>query len=209
MSMKSTIYNPSRRIPSCRWKHSACQIQPPSRLGKFLEIRTMPRLASRILETKCQPLGFLSGTRQSGPWLFAGPCEGTRLVIPCWHLRHGVLTGGLLRRVVDRIKSAVNAALADQGWTQVHSYGSIVALEITQNQQSLNTFNDNFGGGSCWGVFAESTTTSSTFKLGTVVVRLFDTKSKKLLWRASASSTLFSKSEKNIQTLDRGVPKMF
>jgi hypothetical protein len=95
------------------------------------------------------------------------------------------------------------------GRTQVDSYGSIVALEITQNQQSLNTFNDNFGGGSRWGVFAESTSTSSTFKEGTVVVRLFDTKSKKLLWRASASSTLFSKSEKSIQTLDRGVPKMF
>jgi hypothetical protein len=55
--------------------------------------------------------------------------------------------------------------LADQGRTQVDSYGdvSIVALEITQNQQSLNTFNDNFGGGWRWGVFAESTTTSSTF----------------------------------------------
>jgi hypothetical protein len=54
---------------------------------------------------------------------------------------------------------------ADKGWTQVDSYGdvSIVALEITQNQQSPHTFNDNFGGGWRWGVFEELTTTSSTF----------------------------------------------
>src|ERR1700675_830131 len=52
---------------------------------------------------------------------------------------------------VDRIKSAVNATLAAKGWTQVDSGGdvSIVAVETTQNQQTLNTFYDGFGGG--WG----------------------------------------------------------
>src|ERR1700681_3323413 len=50
---------------------------------------------------------------------------------------------------VDRIKQAVNEALAAKGWTQVDSGGnvSIVAMEITQNQQTLNTFYDCFGGG--------------------------------------------------------------
>ncbi len=43
---------------------------------------------------------------------------------------------------VDRIKSAVNAALNAKGWTQVDSGGdvSVVAMEITKNQQTLNTF---------------------------------------------------------------------
>src|SRR5216684_9295715 len=43
---------------------------------------------------------------------------------------------------VDRIKSAVNAVLAAKGWTQVESGGdvSVIAVEMTQNQQSLNTF---------------------------------------------------------------------
>ena len=51
---------------------------------------------------------------------------------------------------VDRIKSAVNSALAANGWTQVESGGdvSVVAIEITRNQQTLNTFYDGFGGGS-------------------------------------------------------------
>ena len=53
---------------------------------------------------------------------------------------------------VDRIKSAVNAALAAKGWTQVDSGGDvcIMAMEITHNQQTLNTFYDGFGGGWGW-----------------------------------------------------------
>ena len=54
--------------------------------------------------------------------------------------------------VVDRIKDAVNGALTAKGWTQVESGGdvSVVAMEITQNQQTLNTFYDGFGGGRRW-----------------------------------------------------------
>ena len=53
---------------------------------------------------------------------------------------------------VDRIKAAVDAALAAKGWTQVESGGdiSIVAIDINQDHQTLNTFYDNFGGGFRW-----------------------------------------------------------
>src|ERR1700726_4594923 len=117
---------------------------------------------------------------------------------------------------VDRIKTAVNAALAAKGWTQVDSGGdvSIVALETTQNQQTLNTFYDGFGGGWGWrgfggGGFGEATTTTDTYKVGTLVVDLFDTKTKSLLWRGSSSDTLSNNSNKNIKNLDKGVEKMF
>ena len=117
---------------------------------------------------------------------------------------------------VDRIKSAVNAALAAKGWTQVDSGGdvSIVAMEITRNQQTLNTFYDGFGGGWGWrrfggGGFGEATTTTDTYKVGTVVVDLFDTKTKQLIWRGSSSDTLSNNSDKNIKNLDKGVTKMF
>src|SRR6202140_4766016 len=117
---------------------------------------------------------------------------------------------------VDRIKSAVNSALTAKGWTQVDSGGdvSIVAMEITKNQQTLNTFYDGFGGG--WGYrrfggggFGEATTTTDTYKVGTLVVDLFDTKTKQLVWRGNASDTLSSNSDKNIKELDKGVEKMF
>jgi hypothetical protein len=117
---------------------------------------------------------------------------------------------------VDRIKNAVNAALAAKGWTQVDSGGdvSIVAMEITRNQQTLNTFYDGFGGGWGWrrfggGGFGEATTTTDTYKVGTVVVDLFDRKTKQLIWRGVSSDTLSDNSDKNIKNLDKAVNKMF
>ena len=117
---------------------------------------------------------------------------------------------------VDRIKTAVNAALAAKGWTQVDSGGdvSIVAIEITRNQQTLNTFYDGFGGGWGWrrfggGGFGEATTTTETYKVGTLVVDLFDAKTKQLIWRGTSSDTLSNNSDKNIKNLDKGVENMF
>jgi hypothetical protein len=117
---------------------------------------------------------------------------------------------------VDRIKTAVNSALAAKGWTPVDSGGdvSIVAMEITRNQQTLNTFYDGLGGGWGWrrfggGGFGEATTTTETYKVGTVVVDLFDAKTKQLIWRGAESDTLSSNSNKNIKNLDKGVEKMF
>jgi hypothetical protein len=117
---------------------------------------------------------------------------------------------------VGRIKNAVNAALTAKGWTLVESGGdvSIVAMEMTQNQQTLNTFYDGFGGGWGWrrfggGGFGQATTTTETYKVGTVVVDLFDTKTKQLIWRGAASDTLSNNSDKNIKNLDKGVEKMF
>ena len=117
---------------------------------------------------------------------------------------------------VDRIKTAVNAALTAKGWTQVDSGGdvSIVAMEITRDQTTLNTFYDGFGGGWGWrrfggGGFGEATTTTETYRVGTVVVDLFDTKTKQLIWRGNSSDTLSNNSDKNIKNLDKGVDKMF
>jgi hypothetical protein len=117
---------------------------------------------------------------------------------------------------VERIKAAVNAALTAKGWTQVDSGGdvSIVAMQITRKQQTLNTFYDGFGGGLGWrrfgaAGFGEATTTTETYKVGTLVVDLFDAKTKQLIWRGSSSDTLSNNSDKNIKNLDKGVEKLF
>ncbi len=111
---------------------------------------------------------------------------------------------------VDRIKSSVESALAAKGLTKVETGGdmSITAMEITQNQQTLNTFYNGFGGWR-WGGLGDATTTTETYKVGTLVVDLFDTQTKKLVWRGSASDTLSDKSDKNIKNLNKGVDKMF
>ena len=113
--------------------------------------------------------------------------------------------------MVDRIKSAVNAALAAKGWSEVPSGGdaALVAIETTQNQQTLNTFYNDFGGGWRWGEMGDASTTTQTYKVGTLVVDIFDASDKKLIWRGSASDTLSNNSDKNIKELDKGVNKMF
>ena len=117
---------------------------------------------------------------------------------------------------VDRIKHAVNTVLAARGWMMVDSGAdvAVVAMEITRDQQTLNTFYDGLGGGWGWrrfggGGFGEATTTTDTYKVGTVVVDLFDTKTKQLIWRGSASDTLSNNSDKNIKNLNESVDKMF
>ena len=111
----------------------------------------------------------------------------------------------------DRIKSSVDAALTAKGWRQVPSDGSIslMAMEVTTTQQSLNTYYNSFGGGRRFGGgFAESTTTPEVYKIGTLVLDMVDTQTKKLVWRGSASDALSNKSDKNIKNLDKGVQKM-
>jgi Domain of unknown function (DUF4136) len=113
--------------------------------------------------------------------------------------------------LVDRIKSAVNSALTAKGLTQIDSGGdlSIVAMEITKERQTLNTFYDGGFGGWRWGGFGNATTTTDTYKVGTLVVDLFDTQSKELAFRGSSSDTLSSNSDKDIKNLNKGVEKMF
>jgi hypothetical protein len=119
----------------------------------------------------------------------------------------------------DRIKADVASALAAKGWTEVESGGdvSIMAMEMTEDHRTLNTYYENFGGGWGWrrwgggfgDGFGTSTTTEETYRVGTLVVDLFDTNTKKLIWRGSASDTLSDKSDKNIKTLNSDVQRMF
>src|SRR5258708_6021044 len=116
--------------------------------------------------------------------------------------------------MVDRIKDAVNSALTAKGWTQVNSGGEVcvMAIEITQNQQTLNTFYDGFGGGRRWGGFGgfgDATTTTETYQVGSRVVDLFDAKSKNLIWRGSSRDTLSNNAERTTNNLQKRVKKMF
>jgi len=88
----------------------------------------------------------------------------------------------------------------------------VFAIETTQNQQTLDTFYNGFGGGRRWGGFGgfgDATTTVDTYKVGTLVVDLFDAKTEKLIWRSSSSDTLSNNADKNTKNLGKGVNKMF
>jgi len=111
----------------------------------------------------------------------------------------------------SRVKDAVASQLAAKGLAEVPSGGDVVvsARDAIHNQQELNTFYDGFGGFRWFGGEGQSTTTVDNYKVGTLVVELFDQSSMNLIWRGSASNTLSTNPDKNIGTLDKNVQKMF
>lgn len=78
----------------------------------------------------------------------------------------------------------------------------------TRERRTLRTFYDNFDGW-LWGGFGDATTYEETYDVGTLVVDMFDTMSKKLIWRGSASDILAGKPEKDEKKLEKAVEKMF
>lgn len=109
-----------------------------------------------------------------------------------------------------RVKQAVDSQLAAKGWTQVASGGDVMvtALQKSHPEQTLNTFYDDSPGW-YWGGFGESTTTTETYKVGTLVVDMFDANSKKLIWRGTASDTLSSNPEKNTKKMNGEIHDLF
>ena len=110
----------------------------------------------------------------------------------------------------DRVKDAIDKELTAKGWTQVPSGGnvSLVAVEKTSIHQQYDTFYDGFGGWR-WGGLGDATTTVDNYKVGTLIVSMFDGNSKQLIWRGASSSDLSGNPEKNTKKLDQDVQKMF
>src|ERR1700738_2645093 len=79
-----------------------------------------------------------------------------------------------------RIKNAVDAELEAKGWAQ--------------------------GGG---GGVGDPTTTEQDYKVGALVIDLYDAKTKQLIWRGSAQDTLSDKATQNEKNLAKAVAKMF
>ena len=110
----------------------------------------------------------------------------------------------------DRIKEAVDQELAKKGWTEVASGGDVTVMAIgtTRDQPTLQTFYDSFPGWR-WGGFGEATTWVEHYEVGTLIIDMFDSRDKKLIWRGSASDTLPDKPDKAIKDLQKSVDKMF
>ncbi len=117
----------------------------------------------------------------------------------------------------QRVIEEVNAALAAKGLQLVTSGSAdlaIAAHAATQQEHSLNTFYDGFGGGWGWrrfggGGFGTATTTDSTYQVGTLVIDIFDCKTKEAIWRGTSTKTLSDNPDKNAKALNEGITKMF
>jgi len=112
----------------------------------------------------------------------------------------------------SRVVDAVDHALQAKGLQKVDNNGdlSVAAVGASHNQREYETFYNGFGPGWRWGGFGSTATTRVyNYHVGTLVVDLFDTKNKQLVWRGMARDTLSDKPEKNEKKLEKAVDKMF
>jgi hypothetical protein len=114
-----------------------------------------------------------------------------------------------------RIINAINSELTAKGWTLVTEGADIgVAAHVaTRKQHNLETFYNGFGGGWGWhrwgGGMGIATTRVETYTVGTLVVDLFDSRTKQLVWRGWASDALPDDPKKETKKLDKDIEKLF
>jgi hypothetical protein len=115
----------------------------------------------------------------------------------------------------DRIVNGINAELTSKGWTLVEDGADIgVAAHVaTRKARDLETFYSGFGGGwgwHRWGVGTGIATTHvETYTVGTLVVDLFDSRTKQVIFRAWATDALPDNPKKETKKLDKDIEKMF
>jgi hypothetical protein len=120
--------------------------------------------------------------------------------------------------VEQRVVAAIDAKLAAQGWRQTTGTDAdvgIAAHVATQQQQTLDTFYSGPAwGGYGWGRWGgagmgSATTTVRNYEVGTLVVDMFDMKTRQAIWRGTASGTVPDSPEDVNAKAQAGVDKMF
>ena len=114
----------------------------------------------------------------------------------------------------DRIVNAINAELAGKGWTLVDDGADVgVAAHVaTKKSHTLETFYNGFGGWGWhyWGGgMGIATTHVDSYTVGTLVVDLFDSRTKQLIWRGWANDALPDNPQKESKKLNKDIEKLF
>ena len=111
----------------------------------------------------------------------------------------------------QRIKDAVDPELQAKGWQKVDSGGDVAltAVGSARDQQEYTTFYDRLSPWWWRGFGNEATTTVQTYRIGTLVLDMYDVQTHRLIWRGTASDMLSDKPSKNEKKLDKTIAKMF
>ena len=117
-----------------------------------------------------------------------------------------------------RVLAEIQQGLVEKGWTVTTDDAKADAFVIlhgaTEKQKSLNTFYSGGYGGYGWrggwgGGMSTATTTVDEYLVGTLVVDIFNAKSKQLVYRGTATDELSDKPEKNAKKLAKASDKLF
>lgn len=85
----------------------------------------------------------------------------------------------------------------------------VAVYGILDQEKQLNVTGYGYGGR--WGRYGggTATATTSTYNVGTLVVDIYDAKTKQIVWRGVGSDTVSDKPEKNEKKLNKALEKMF
>jgi uncharacterized protein DUF4136 len=115
-----------------------------------------------------------------------------------------------------RVLTEVDEAIAAKGWTKVDSNPDVqvVLHGATQTKRNASTFYSGMGGygGYGYGGFGGMGTASTVvneYKVGMLVVDIFDSKSKGLIFRGTAEDEISDNSERNQKRIEKASTKMF
>jgi hypothetical protein len=113
-----------------------------------------------------------------------------------------------------RIVHDADAQLARKGWTKVQSGGDMVvsAFGRTRDAETLQSYYTDVDGGWKWQGFGDAKAAEET-PVGTLLVDVFDGKSKKLIWRGSATEVVSARPDsvvlqQSIEYMFRDFPKV-
>jgi hypothetical protein len=114
------------------------------------------------------------------------------------------------KRVLDEITRDVSA----KGWTKVDDEDKADAMVVihgaSKEKSDINSFYSGWTGYRYgWGGAGTMSVHEYHYTEGTLVVDMFDTKTKQAIWRGVAVDELSSKSEKNAKKLAKATDKMF
>jgi hypothetical protein len=116
------------------------------------------------------------------------------------------------RRVLAEVEEAITA----KGWTKVTANPDVqvVLHGATQTKRNANTFYSGMGGYGAygwggWGGVGSASTVVHEYKVGTLVVDIFDSKSKGLIFRGTAEDEVSDNADKNQKRIEKASTKMF
>jgi hypothetical protein len=116
----------------------------------------------------------------------------------------------------QRAHDDVVGALTSKGWMEVpagQAQATVVVHAATKTKHTYETLYDGWGGWGWrrgWGGgFGGSTTFVNDYKVGTLVVDIFDAKTKQGIWHGTASDAMSDNPKSNAQATEQAIDKMF
>ncbi len=114
----------------------------------------------------------------------------------------------------QRIVHVVNTQLFARGWTESADADVAIAAHVaTQQHQDVDTFYSGpaYAGWGWSGPWAMGSVNTSvrTYEVGTLVVDLFDTRTRQAVWRGTATGTIPSSQERLNEGVQAGIVEMF